>query len=153
MRASDSDRLVPIHIKSTLGIAVQRMNQTLRALFPVWHTIQTQMLRNPNLLERRHLTCNDGGQRIIQLPVFGMVGHSRASWNFLKHVLGRWIQKVSGHGDFSEYHQRFGHPPEAIKTCMCGQVVRRGHLGVCPIVTRGNVCQEAFLRAQEFSCK
>jgi len=67
-----------------------------------------------------------------------MAGHSRASWNFLKHVLGRWIQKVSGHGDFAEYHQLFGHPPEAIKTCTWDQVVRRGHLGVCPIATWGN---------------
>jgi hypothetical protein len=47
-----------------------------------------------------------------------------------RHVLGRWIQEVSGHGDFPEYHQRFAYPPEAIKTCMCSQVVRRGHLGV-----------------------
>jgi hypothetical protein len=44
----------------------------------------------------------------------------------------------SGHGDFAGYHQRFGHSPEAIKTCTCGQVVRRGHLDVCPIATWGN---------------
>jgi len=44
MRASVSGRLVPTHIKLTSGIAIQMMNQTLRALFPVWHTIQTQML-------------------------------------------------------------------------------------------------------------
>jgi len=55
-----------------------------------------------------------------------------------RQVLGRWIQEVSGHGDFAEYHQRFGHPPEATKTCMCGQAVRRGHLSVCPIATWGN---------------
>jgi len=55
-----------------------------------------------------------------------------------RHVLGRWIQEVSDHGDFAEYHRRFGHPPEAIKTCMCSQVVRRGHLGMCPIATWGN---------------
>jgi len=48
------------------------------------------------------------------------------------NVLRRgWIQGVTGHGDFVEYYQRFGNPPEANKTCVCGQVVRRGRLDMC----------------------
>jgi Reverse transcriptase (RNA-dependent DNA polymerase). len=44
MRAGSNGRLVPTDTLSTFGIAGQVINRTLRALFPVWRTIQTQML-------------------------------------------------------------------------------------------------------------
>jgi hypothetical protein len=37
-----------------------------------------------------------------------------------------------------QYHQRFGHPLEAVKTCACGQMVRRRHLRECPIAACDN---------------
>ena len=77
-----------------------------------------------------------GGEQTIILPMGWLVIQGLSGTSQTRP--GPLDTGGSGHGDFAGYHQRFGHSPEAIKTCTCGQVVRRGHLDVCPIATWGN---------------
>lgn len=47
-------------------------------------------------------------------------------------TLHRLIAERSGHGDFVEYHDRFGHPKPNLR-CRCGMPRRAGHIARCPL--------------------
>lgn len=47
-------------------------------------------------------------------------------------ILHRLYAERSGHGDFVEYHERFGH--ETRPTCKCGEPRTQGHFAECRIV-------------------
>lgn len=52
--------------------------------------------------------------------------------------LARWIGERTGHWDFHSYHERFHHPQEAFRYCICGAPREKGHFFTCPIVTYRN---------------
>jgi len=47
-------------------------------------------------------------------------------------TLHRLIAERSGHGNFVEYHDRFGHPKPELR-CRCGMPRRAGHFARCPL--------------------
>jgi hypothetical protein len=47
-------------------------------------------------------------------------------------ILHRLLAERSGHGDFTEYHERFGH--DARPTCKCGEPRTQGHFVKCRMV-------------------
>lgn len=47
-------------------------------------------------------------------------------------ILHRLLAERSGHGDFADYHDRFGHTAPR-KLCRCGKVRMQGHFIQCPI--------------------
>lgn len=47
-------------------------------------------------------------------------------------ILHRLLAERSGHGDFTEYHERFGH--DARPQCKCGKPRTQGHFVKCRMV-------------------
>ena len=51
-----------------------------------------------------------------------------------RRILQRYTAELTGHGDFADYHRRFGHDPTKCRPCRCGAERARLHFAVCPAV-------------------
>jgi len=101
----------------------------------------------PSLAPKETPGSPSGHEELVavkQTPSAQWDGHTARPFleRFSRQCLARWLAEASGHGDFLEYHVRFNHPPEAIKSCPCGWVVSRGHFFACPLNTFNNPLAE-----------